>query len=69
MVYDITEHCPQREHFGLAYQLRKSTHGLVRSLDPGALFFEILIPIPYTPIPARATVTVFSRAGRGRRFA
>jgi four helix bundle protein len=36
MVYDLTENFPPREHFGLAYQLRKSAVSIPSSIAEGS---------------------------------
>jgi len=36
MVYDITEHFPRREHFGLAYQIRKSAVSIPSNIAEGS---------------------------------
>jgi four helix bundle protein len=36
MVYDLTESFPQREHFGLAYQLRKSAVSIPSNIAEGS---------------------------------
>jgi len=36
MVYDLTEHFPPREHFGLAYQLRKSAVSIPSNIAEGS---------------------------------
>jgi four helix bundle protein len=35
MIYDLTEHFPPREHFGLAYQLRKSAVSIPSNIAEG----------------------------------
>jgi four helix bundle protein len=35
MIYDLTEHFPSREHFGLAYQLRKSAVSIPSNIAEG----------------------------------
>ena len=36
MIYDLTEHFPSREHFGLAYQLRKSAVSIPSNIAEGS---------------------------------
>jgi four helix bundle protein len=36
MVYDLTENVPAREHFGLAYQLRKSAVSILSNIAEGS---------------------------------
>jgi four helix bundle protein len=36
MVYDLTEHFPAREHYGLAYQLRKSAVSIPSNIAEGS---------------------------------
>jgi four helix bundle protein len=36
MIYDLTEHFPVREHFGLAYQLRKSGVSIPSNIAEGS---------------------------------
>jgi four helix bundle protein len=36
MIYDLTEHFPAREHFGLAYQLRKSGVSIPSNIAEGS---------------------------------